>query len=705
MSLDAILKPRAIAVVGASRAPDTIGHEIVTNLVTHGFTGPVYPVNPHATSIHSIRCYPAVDAIGQPIDLAVIAVPKEIVVDVVDQCGRCGVRGVVVISAGFREIGTDGAAHEQVLTETVRRHNMRMVGPNCLGVLNTDPAYAMNATFAPSTPPPGGVGFVSQSGALGLSVLDYAREYEIGIAQFVSTGNSADVSATDVLIQWEQDPAVRVVLAYQESLGDPRRFLEVASRVTRQKPVIMMKSGRSPAGARAASSHTGALAASDAAIDALLAQSGVLRAGSIEELFDMAMAFGAQPLPRSRRTAIITNSGGPGILAADAMAGCGMELVELERDTVARLRSILPAEASIRNPLDMVASARPAGYRAALEALLADANVDSVMAIFVPPLGIREPDVADAIVIAARTCPTKPVVAVLMGRDGLPEGRTALHAQGIPAYVFPESAARALSALCRHREALARPAEHPVLLPVDHAAAATVIAQAVAEGRASLNQIEALALVEAYGIPVANACTVHSADAAAVAAVALGVPVAMKVVSQEIVHKTEVAGVQLGITSAETARVAYADLLSRVTARAPGAHISGVLVQRMVGDGPEMIAGATRDPLFGPLVMFGLGGILVEALHDVTFRMAPIGAGDARAMIAAIRSTAILAGVRGRPPADIDALVAVLQRLSQLVVDFPAILELDINPLIARGDGAVAVDARVSLGAEHPPTG
>lgn len=705
MSLYTILKPHSIAVIGASRASDTIGHQIVANLVAHGFTGPVYPVNPHATSIHSMRCYSCIADVPAPVDMAVIAIPKALVLDVADQCGRAGVRGIVVISAGFREVGGDGPAREHALAETVRSHGMRMIGPNCLGVLNTDPMYAMDATFAPCMPPTGRVGFVSQSGALGLSVLDYANEYEIGIAQFVSVGNSADVSVTDVLLEWELDPTVQVVLVYQESFGEPRRFLDVASRVTRGKPVIVLKAGRSAAGARAASSHTGALAASDAAVDALLAQAGVLRAGSIEELFDMAMAFGAQPLPRSRRTAVITNSGGPGILAADALAGSGLDLAELQPATIADLRSVLPAEASVRNPLDTIASARPAEYRAALETLLADQNVDSVLSIFVPPLGVREVEVAEAIGAAARTCPAKPVLAVLMGRDGLPEGRAALHERGIPAYVFPESAARALAALCRYRESLNRPVSRPERLPINRAAAGTIIAQAALEGRVRLDQAEALALIDAYGISIARPCVVHSADAAASAAASLGVPVALKVISPAIVHKTEVAGVRLGIAGSEQVRAAYAELLEAVAARAPEANISGVIVQPMVSEGREMIAGIVRDPLFGPLLMFGLGGILVEALHDVTFRLAPITAGDASAMITSLRSSSILSGLRGQPPADTDALVDILRRLSQLSIDFPAITELDVNPLVARPDGAVAVDARVSLRPNHIPTG
>src|SRR5215208_516964 len=396
-ALEPILKPRSIAVVGASRSPDTIGHQVVANLVRHGFTGAVYPVNPSAAAVHSIRAYPGVAALPDVPDVAVVVVPKQHVLGVAEECGRLGVRGLVVISAGFKETGPEGMERERELMAVVRRHGMRMVGPNCMGVINTAPAVSMNATFAPTMPPFGRAAFVSQSGALGVSVLDYASEYGIGIAQFVSMGNKPDVSGNDVLLEWEHDPAVDVILMYVENFGNPRRFLEIASRISRRKPIIVVKAGRSTVGARAASSHTGALAASDAAVDALLAQAGVLRADSVEELFDMAMAFTGQPLPRSRRTAVLTNSCGPGILAADALERVGLQVVELAPQTVERLRPLFPPEASVRNPLDMIASANAAGYRAALGAMLADPGVDSVVAIFTPPLGVRTEDVAHAI--------------------------------------------------------------------------------------------------------------------------------------------------------------------------------------------------------------------------------------------------------------------------------------------------------------------
>ncbi|MDF2772032.1 MAG: CoA-binding domain protein, partial [Geminicoccaceae bacterium] len=555
--LDPILRPRSVAVVGASREPGTIGNQLVVNLVDYGFTGMVFPVNPRASAVRSIRTYPSVSAIGAPVDMAVIAVPKQHVIGVAEDCARAGVKGIVVISAGFREVGPEGAERERQLVDVVRQAGMRMVGPNCMGVLNADAAVSMNATFAPLMPPVGGVAFVSQSGAMGLSVLDYAREYGIGISQFVSVGNKPDVSGNDLLAQWENDPAVSVILMYTENFGNPTRFRELAARVTKRKPIIALKSGRSVVGAQAASSHTGALAASDLAVDALLGQAGVLRAASVEELFDMAMAFGRQPLPRTRRTAVLTNAGGPGILAADALEAAGMELPMLHGDTVQRLTPLFPPEASIRNPLDMIASATPAGYRAALGALLADPGVDSVMAIFIPPLGVDQEQVAEAMTATAAEHPDTPVFAVLMGRNGLPQGKAELHEAGIPAYLFPEAAARALSAMCRQREWLERPPDESPPLTVDKAKAAEILGRVRAEGRAKLSELEALALLDAYGITTAGSEFATTADEAAAAAERAGLPVAMKIVSPDITHKTDVGGVRLGLATPDEVREAF----------------------------------------------------------------------------------------------------------------------------------------------------
>ena len=700
-ALDPLLKPRTVAVIGASRSPLQIGHQITANLIAHGFTGSVFPVNPSATSICSVKAYPSILATPDPVDLAVIVVPKHLVLGVAEECASVGVRGLVVITAGFREVGEQGAERERVLVELVRAHGMRMVGPNCLGVMNVDPAFSLNATFAPVMPPFGSAALVSQSGAMGVNVLDYAREYQIGLAQFVSVGNKPDVSGNDLLLQWEHDPAVSTILMYVENFGNPRRFLEIASRITKHKPIVALKAGRSVSGARAATSHTGALAASDAAVDALLAQAGVLRASSVEELFDMAIAFGGEARPRSRRTAVLTNAGGPGILTADALEANGLDVVELNEMTVAALEPLFPEEASIRNPLDMIASAQPANYRQALEILLRDPGVDSVVAVFVPPFGVSQEAVADAIVGAVRSRAEKLVVAVLMGRVGLAQGRADLHAVGVPSFVFPESAARALAALCRQQEWSVRPRVVPESWPADRARAGAIIAHARTEGRVHLTQPESLALCEAYGIPVAPSRFARSADEAASAASAVGFPVAMKAVSPDVIHKSDVGGVVLNIESDDEARRAYAQMAHDIGRAAPNAVLLGALVQPMVSGGVETIIGVSRDRLFGPLVMFGLGGIFVEVLRDVVFRVAPLGLADAHDMLDGIRGARILDGVRGRAGVNRAALAEALCRVSQLAVDCPEIEELDLNPVLAVGDRVVAVDARVRLGAAH----
>lgn len=692
--LDSLFRPSSIAVVGASRRSGTIGYQIVDNLLRHGYRGVLHPVNPSARAIHGVRAWPDVSSIPEPIDLAVVVVPKERVPEVVDDCGRAGVKALVVITAGFKEVGGAGVAREDALMEQVRRYGMRLVGPNCMGLLNTEEAMSMNATFAPNMPPPGHMSFLSQSGALGVTILDYAAEYGIGIHHFVSVGNKPDVSGNDLLEYWENDDATRVILMYLENFGNPRRFTRIARRVTRKKPVVVVKSGRTGAGARAASSHTGALAGADLATDALLAQCGVLRADSVEELFDIAMAFEAQPVPRGNRVAIVTNAGGPGIIIADACESAGLAVSALSDETQARLRTLLPEEASIRNPVDMIASATGERYRDVLDAVLADPAVDAAVAAFVPPLGIRQIDVATHIVDARSRHPDKPLLAVLMGRDGLPEGKAQLQQAGIPAYIFPESAARALAAMHRYHEWLQRPIPDPVRFDVDCDGVAALLEGARTDEREGLLEHEALAVLQAYGIPVVEHRVVDGVEAAVAAADELGYPVVLKALSPQVVHKTDVGAVRVDLRSAADVAAAGRDILAAVRGVA-GARLDGILVERFERGGRETIVGVHSDPAFGPVVMFGLGGIYVEALSDVTFRIQPVSEQDAREMVASIRGRKILDGVRGEPPVDREGLVAVIQRISQLVGDHPIIREVDVNPLLARPDGVVALDARV----------
>ena len=696
-SLTPILRPGSIAVIGASRQPGTIGHMVVANLVRCGFAGPVYPVNPKAGSICSLPAFPSIAEVSAPVDLAVITVPKQLVLEVASQAIAAGVKGLVVITAGFREVGGDGVERERALTELVRSKGVRMIGPNCMGVLNAEPAVSMNATFAPILPPFGPMAFVSQSGAIGMTVLDYARELGIGLSQFVSVGNKPDVSGNDLLLAWEHDPAVQVILMYVENFGNPVRFLEIASRITKQKPIIVVKSGRSQAGARAASSHTGALAASDVAVDALLTQAGVLRADSVETLFDLALGFGTQAAPAGRRVAIVTTAGGPGILAADAAEPVGLQLTELAPATVNRLKPLFPEEASIHNPLDMIASASPAGYQGALGAVLDDPGVDAVLAIYVPIPPNSPADVAEAIAAVAERRKDKPVFAVVMGHEGLPQGRAELSEAGIPAYLFPESAARALAARARYREWQERSPSRPEQLTVDRETARGLIVQAKADGRNRLAEGAALELLGSYGIPTARARFAAAIDDAVRIADESGYPVVLKVVAPAIVHKTEADGVQVDLRSPEDVRGAWRRIQAGAARVAPGAPVEGVVVQPMLRGGRELIVGMSRHAGFGPLVMFGLGGVLVEALADVSFRIAPFGRADARDMIGSIRGVKLLGPVRGAAAVDRTALEDVVLRVGQLAVDFPEISELDVNPLLATERGVVAVDARALL--------
>ena len=694
-SLDPILRPKSIAVIGASRQPNTIGWQILDNLLRYDFQGPVFPVNPNAAAIHSIPAYPSVGAIGRPVDLAVITVPKEHVVGVARDCTAAGVRGLVVISAGFREVGGAGIERERALLDVVRHAGIRMVGPNCMGVINTAPGVRMNATFAPSMPPPGSVAFMSQSGAMGLSVLDYAHSLGIGVSSFVSAGNKTDVSGNDCLEFWEHDPQTSMVLMYLESFGNPGRFVELSRRITRVKPISVVKSGRTGAGRRAAASHTGALAGTELATDAIIAQAGAIRAQTVEELFDHAMAFSNQPLPGGNHVAIVTNAGGPGIIIADACEAQGLDVTGLAPETEAELRARLPEEASVRNPVDMIASARPGSYEFALDAVLRDPGVDAAIAAFVPPLGVQTRDVAEAIVRVNARHPEKPLLAVLMGREGLPAGLAELHDANVPAYIFPESAARALGAMWRHRKALEEGEGAPRAFPADDGTV-TAILDAARRAGGKVSEPDALRILEAYGIPVTpwRFVPAEGAGDAAAAARELGFPVALKIVSPAIIHKSDVGGVALGLGDEAAVRTAAARLVALLAAdRGTG----GVLIQRMAPSGRETIVGLTRMPGVGAMVMFGLGGVYVEVLRDVQLRLAPLLDRDARRMIRDVRMFPLLEGVRGEPRRDLDALEEVLLRVSQLAQRHPRIAEMDINPLFALERGVVAVDARVRV--------
>jgi acetyl coenzyme A synthetase (ADP forming)-like protein len=689
-SMQAFFEPRSVAVVGADRDRGRIGAEILHNLRT-GFRGRIFPVNPHASTIQTLRCYSRVTEIPGDVDLAVIVVPARKVDEVVDDCLAKGVKALVVISAGFAETGEEGRAREAALIEKIRAAGVRMIGPNCMGIVNTDPKVRLNATFSPVCPPAGRVGMLSQSGALGLAILDYARRLNLGISTFVSAGNKPDVSGNDLLQYWENDPRTDVILLYLESFGNPRNFGPIARRVSRSKPIVVVKAGRSRAGARAASSHTGALAESDAVVGALLRQSGVVRTRTLEELFDVATLLSSQPLPAGRRVAVITNAGGPGILAADACESLGLSLASLSKETIGALRAALPAEASVANPVDLLASASAEAYRRAIHLVLADPGVDSLIVIFIPPL-VTDADTVVAAVVAEASESPKTVLATFMTAKGAPRGLSP-----IPCYPFPESAVTALARATDYAEWRRRPAAtFRELTDVHPEDARELVANALERGDVWLTPAQARSVLTAYGIPVARSRMAPGAVEVRRAAREIGYPVALKAIGPTIVHKSDVGGVKLGLSTPRQLKAAFDDLESRLGERA-----TGYLVQEMVSGGVEVIVGAVTDRTFGPLVMYGSGGTLVELLGDTAFRIAPLSDGDAVDMLNEVKGTARLRGFRGARPADEKALTEILLRVSALIEACPDIREVDLNPVNVFESGARVVDFRIRVG--RPP--
>lgn len=705
-SLTPILRPTSVAVIGASRDQKSIGGRLLRNLVANGFTGPVYPVNPSTPHVHSILAYASVLDIPRPVDLAIIVVPAPAVRHVLEECGRKGVAGAVIITAGFGEVDEAGAALEADVLAAARRGGMRIVGPNCMGVINTDAAISLDGQFGPTFPPRGNVAIASQSGALGLAILEQTVEMNIGVSTFVSLGNGKDISASDLLLCWEDDPATDVVVLYMESFGRPRRFGRIARRVGRSKPVVVVKSGRSSAGARAAASHTGSLASVDVAVDALFARAGVIRTDTLHQLFDLTELLAHQPLPRGRRVGVLSNAGGPGILAADALEGAGMVLPELSPALQARLAAHLPGIAAPQNPVDMIASAGPEQYRACLELLLASDELDAVIVIYIPaaPEGTEEVIAAIHEAVAAQETP-KTTIAVLMGSAHAAEvaGATVK----LPVYPYPESAAHALSAAAQYREWREKPEGRIVrFADVDAAAGESVLRRAIRRlGREGgwLDSAEIEELLGAYGIRSARSHTAHDEDEAVRIAAEIGDRVVLKVIAPSALHKSDVGGVALDVGGEDAVRAAW----RKVTAAVPDA--TGVLVQEFVRGGHEVIIGMTEDPVFGPLVVYGLGGIFVELMRDVAFRINPLTDLDAAGMLAEVKSAKLLTGYRGAARGDLEAVQELLLRVSALVEAHPQIAEIDLNPVkvLPPGHGAIVVDARMRVqpDAGHLPPG
>jgi len=698
--LDAVFSPRSIAVVGASRHPGKIGYEILRNLIVNEYQGVLYPVNPNARSIHGLRAYANVRDIPDSIDLAVITVPAELAVAAAEECARKGVRGLVVITAGFREVGGAGIERETRLLEVCREFDLTMIGPNCMGVINTHPDVRMDATFAPTPPLRGGISLVTQSGALGIAILEHARTLGVGFAKFCSLGNKAQVSLNDLLHMWRGDPDTKIILAYIENFGNPKNFVQIARATTKDKPVIAVKSGRSEAGSRAAASHTGSLGGSDLAAEAVFAQTGVLRAASIEELFDLAMAFSLQPLPRGNRVAIVSDAGGPAIMCVDELVAHGMRLADLAPSTQAFMRTWAPPEASLRNPIDLTPQGSLEDYRRALEAVLSDEGVDAAIAIYVPPVRVDEVDIARAVWQTAKDH-SKPVLCNFLGRSENSPGFVELVSHSVPSYLFPESAARSLAAMYRYAQYRNRDEGEFPTVTADRTRAKTILDRAQSEGRGRLRSDEADALLEAYGIRSARTRIVRRIEDLGQAATAIGYPVVLKAFGPEIVHKSELQAVHLGLRTEKELLEAASMMERRLRERAM--TVEGFLVQEFVHGGLEVILGMARDKVYGPFLVFGLGGIYVEYLKDVSFGLPPLTNRDAMRMIESIRTYPILRGVRGEPPRDVAALQDAILRLGALVSDFDSIQEMDLNPVLVleEGRGYSTVDARIIL--TQPP--
>jgi len=700
-AMNAFFRPRSVAVIGASRSRGTIGAEVLHNLLAYGFNGPVLPVNTTAPVVQSIVAYPTVEDVDGPVDLAVIVVPRGAVVSVAESCGRKGVRALVVISSGFSEVGDEGIVRQEALLRVCREYGMRLIGPNCMGILNTDPTVRLNATFAPQTPPAGRVAFMSQSGALGLSIIDYANSLGLGISTFVSIGNKADISGNDLVRYWEQDSQTDVILLYLESFGNPRKFSRIARRIGRAKPIIAVKSGRSAAGARASGSHTGALlAASDVTVDALFRQAGVIRTDRLEEMFDVAALLASQPLPAGRRVAIVTNAGGPGILCADACEADGLEIPTLGDGTQAALRAMLPLEASVGNPVDMIASASAAQFQEAIRIIGRDANIDAVVVIFVPPLVTRPEDVARAIIAGARDLAgAKPVLTVFMQARGVPDELRSSDLR-LPSYAFPEDAAAALARVARYAEWRARPADAPTRFSdVRRDEATAIVATALGRNETWLSSEDVWKLLTCYRIPVLQQRVVATVGEVGQAAAELGSTVALKAIAPGLIHKTEAGAVRLGL-SAIAATGAAGEMQARL--QKAGLQPTGFVLQQMAQPGVEMIVGVVHDRQFGPVVACGAGGVLVELIRDVSVRLAPLSRKDAEEMLRELKSYPLLTGYRGASAGDVDALVETVLRVSALVEDLPQIAELDLNPILVHEHGVTVVDARVRIELSHP---
>jgi len=691
--MEKFFSPRSVAVIGASEGKGKVGYAVIKNILEYPFPGKIYPINPNAETILGLKAYKSVLDVEDEIDLGVIVIPPELIPAAIEELGEKGTKSVVVISAGFKEVGPKGAQLEAQVLAKVREYEMRMIGPNCLGIISTH--SRLNASFSAGTPPEGNIAFFSQSGALCTAILDWAMGEGIGFSKFISIGNKADLGEVEFLHYLADDPQTGVILGYIEGVTNGVEFMRAAQYASRRKPLIITKSGGTTAGAKAAASHTGTLAGSESAFGAAFKQAGIIRANTIKDLFDFAIAFSYQPVPKGQNLAIITNAGGPGIMAADAVERSTISMASLKKETVDKLREHLPPVAALYNPVDVIGDAKSDRYQKAIETVVKDPGVNGALVILTPQ-EMTEVEATAEIIGQVATSTEKPILASFLGKMSIQEGVRILRDWQVPNYAYPEHAVASFEAMVDYKRFLERPYDAGRHFKADSAKVEGIISSALAEGRNHLGEAEAREIIAAYGFSIPKNVIAATSEEAVAVAEEIGYPVVLKIASPDILHKSDIGGVRVGVADAGAVKKCFAEIVSNARRYSPDADIVGVAVQEMVASGKEVILGLSKDPQFGPLLMFGLGGIYVEVLKDVSFRVCPIHPFEAASMIREIRSFPLLRGVRGEKPADLSALEESLLRLSQLAIDFPQIVEGDINPLKVRypGEGAVAIDAR-----------
>ena len=699
MSLRNFFCPDSVAVIGAAREEEKVGHVIFENIINSGFKGKLFAINPHADEIHCIQCYPSILNVPVKVDLAIIVIPVQYVLQALEECSRKKVKWAIIISAGFKETGVEGAKRESQLIANAKEYGIRILGPNCMGIIDT--GCPINATFSQLMPPKGRIGFISQSGALGSSILDWAKTNKIGLSKFVSLGNKADISENDLFDDWESDENTKVITAYLEGVKYGREFIKISSRVSKKKPIIVIKSGNTDAGARAVSSHTGTLAGSAKAYEAAFKQAGIIRANTIRDLFNYATAFSYQPLPKGKKVAIITNAGGPGIMATDACEKSNISLTSLSKETIDKLKSFLPAAANFYNPIDVLGDARADRYRKTLEVIINDNNVNAVVVLLTPQAMTQPLKTAKAVVeVLDKSSRSIPVVTSFIGGTEVARAVKFLTENNIPSFDIPEEAVDTLGVMMDHTDWKSRLSYPIESFDVDRGKVKSIFDRCKVEERLELGELEAREILKAYGISVPEAELASDIKAAKEIAKRIGYPLVLKIVSPNILHKTDVGGVRVGIENEKELEECYDDILFHVKRYMPDVNIRGILVQEFIRDKKETIIGVNEDPQFGPMIMFGLGGIYVEALKDVSFRIAPLSRQVAGEMIEEVKTVSLLKGTRGEVPSDIKSIIEIILKVSQLVMDFPEIVEMDINPLFVKkqGEGSIAGDARIRIG-------